>query len=52
VLVYANVEDISATLEKAERLGAKTIMLRTDVGPVIMGIFEDLEGNHFGVIEG
>jgi predicted enzyme related to lactoylglutathione lyase len=52
VLVYAEVEDISATLEKAERLGAKTIMLRTDVGPVVMGIFEDLEGNHFGVIEG
>jgi predicted enzyme related to lactoylglutathione lyase len=51
VLVYANVPDISATLEKAEQLGAKTILLRTDVGPVVMGIFEDLEGNHFGIIE-
>jgi uncharacterized protein len=52
ILVYATVADIDGVLEKAESLGARTVMPRTDVGPVIMGIFEDVEGNHFGVIEG
>jgi predicted enzyme related to lactoylglutathione lyase len=52
VLVYATVADIDGVLEKAESLGARTVLPRTDVGPVIMGIFEDVEGNHFGVIEG
>ena len=52
LLVYATVADIDGVLEKAESLGARTVMPRTDVGPVIMGIFEDIEGNHFGVIEG
>jgi predicted enzyme related to lactoylglutathione lyase len=52
ILVYANVADIDGVLEKAESLGARTIMPRTDVGPVIMGIFEDVEGNQFGIIEG
>jgi predicted enzyme related to lactoylglutathione lyase len=51
LLVYATVADINGVLEKAESLGAKTILPRTDVGPVIMGIFEDVEGNHFGIIE-
>jgi predicted enzyme related to lactoylglutathione lyase len=52
LLVYAAVADITATLAKAEQLGARTIMPRTDIGPVIMGIFEDVEGNHFGLVEG
>jgi len=52
LLVYATVADINEVLAKAEALGAKTILPRTDVGPVIMGIFEDLEGNHFGILEG
>jgi predicted enzyme related to lactoylglutathione lyase len=52
LLVYATVADINGVLEKAESLGARTVMPRTDVGPVIMGIFEDVEGNHFGIIEG
>jgi predicted enzyme related to lactoylglutathione lyase len=52
VLVYAEVIDINATLARVEELGGKTLMPRTDVGPVIMGIFEDSEGNTFGVIEG
>jgi predicted enzyme related to lactoylglutathione lyase len=52
VLVYANVDDINETLAKAEQLGARTIMPRTDLGMVIMGIFEDVEGNHFGLVEG
>ena len=52
LLVYATVADINGVLEKAEALGARTVLPRTDVGPVIMGIFEDVEGNHFGIIEG
>ncbi len=52
ILVYATVADINGVLEKAEALGARTVLPRTDVGPVIMGIFEDVEGNHFGIIEG
>jgi predicted enzyme related to lactoylglutathione lyase len=52
VLVYANVSDINEVLAKAEQLGARTIMPRTDIGMVIMGIFEDVEGNHFGLVEG
>jgi predicted enzyme related to lactoylglutathione lyase len=51
LVVYASVSDINEVLERAEALGAKTIMPRTDIGPVIMAIFEDAEGNHFGMIE-
>jgi predicted enzyme related to lactoylglutathione lyase len=52
IVVYAQVKDIKATLKKAEALGGKTVMPRTDIGPVIMGLFQDPEGNTFGVIEG
>lgn len=52
VLVYANVDEIDSVLQKIESLGGKTIMPRTDVGPVIMALYEDPEGNVMGVIEG
>ena len=52
VLVYATVLNIDRFLAKAEALGARTIMPRTDIGIIVMGVFADLEGNHFGVIEG
>jgi predicted enzyme related to lactoylglutathione lyase len=52
VVVYAAVPDINATITRAESLGAKTLMPRTDIGPVIMALFEDLEGNTFGLVEG
>jgi predicted enzyme related to lactoylglutathione lyase len=52
VTVYVQVTDINATLAKAESLGAETVMPRTDVGPVIMGQFRDLEGNVIGLVEG
>jgi predicted enzyme related to lactoylglutathione lyase len=52
VLVYATVPNIDRFLAKAEALGARTIMPRTDIGILVMGVFADLEGNHFGVIEG
>jgi predicted enzyme related to lactoylglutathione lyase len=52
VVVYAAVPDINATLSKAESLGAKTLLPRTDIGAVVMALFEDPEGNTFGVVEG
>jgi predicted enzyme related to lactoylglutathione lyase len=51
VLVYAQVASITALLERIESLGGKTIMPRTDMGPVIMGLYEDPEGNVMGLIE-
>jgi predicted enzyme related to lactoylglutathione lyase len=45
------VPDINASLEKIGSLGGRTLMPRTDVGPVIMAIFQDPEGNTFGIIE-
>jgi predicted enzyme related to lactoylglutathione lyase len=52
VTVYVQVVDIDATLAKAELLGAKTIMPRTDIGMIIMGQFRDPEGNIIGLVEG
>jgi hypothetical protein len=52
VLVYANVKAIDPVLSKIESLGGKTLMPRTDVGPVIMALYADPEGNVMGVIEG
>jgi predicted enzyme related to lactoylglutathione lyase len=52
VTVYIQVEDINETLAKAESLGARTLMPRTDIGMVIMAQFGDLEGNVIGLIEG
>ena len=52
VLVYANVKEINPVLEKIESLGGRTVMPRTDVGPVIMALYTDPEGNVMGIIEG
>jgi predicted enzyme related to lactoylglutathione lyase len=52
VTVYVQVPSINATLKRAESLGGRTIMPRTDIGMVIMGQFSDPEGNLIGVIEG
>jgi predicted enzyme related to lactoylglutathione lyase len=52
VTVYIQVEDINGTLARAESLGARTVMPRTDLGMVIMAQFKDPEGNIIGVIEG
>jgi predicted enzyme related to lactoylglutathione lyase len=52
VLVYANVEDIPVILQKIESLGGRVLMPRTDVGPVIMALYSDPEGNVMGLIEG
>jgi hypothetical protein len=52
VLVYANVPEINAMLAKIEARGGRTLMPRTDVGPVIMALYADPEGNVMGIIEG
>jgi predicted enzyme related to lactoylglutathione lyase len=52
VLVYATVKSIEDMLVRIESGGGKTIMPRTDIGPVIMGLYEDPEGNTMGLIEG
>ncbi len=51
VVVYAQVEDIVPVLEKIESLGGRTIMPRTDIGPVVMALYADPEGNTMGLIE-
>jgi predicted enzyme related to lactoylglutathione lyase len=51
VLVYAQVASIPAVLERIESLGGRTIMPRTDIGPVVMGLYQDPEGNVMGLLE-
>jgi uncharacterized protein len=52
VVVYASVASIVPTLQRIESLGGKTVMPRTGVGPVIMALYEDPEGNLMGLVEG
>jgi predicted enzyme related to lactoylglutathione lyase len=52
VVVYASVPSIPVVLQRVESLGGKTIMPRTDIGPVIMAIYQDPEGNTMGLLEG
>ena len=52
VLVYASVPSIDDVLERIASLGGQTIMPRTDVGPVIMALYTDPEGNVMGLLEG
>jgi predicted enzyme related to lactoylglutathione lyase len=35
-----------------EANGGKTLMPRTDIGPVVMALYADPEGNRMGLIEG
>jgi predicted enzyme related to lactoylglutathione lyase len=52
VTFYIQVPDINATLDRATGLGGVTVLPRTSYGPVIMGLFRDLEGNVIGLVEG
>ena len=52
VTVYVQVPDINAVLAKAESLGARTVMPRSDVGMIILAQFRDTEGNIIGLVEG
>ncbi|MDX6659260.1 MAG: uncharacterized protein QOJ55_82 [Solirubrobacteraceae bacterium] len=50
--VYAGVEDVQGTLEKAESLGAKTVVPTMDIpnGPTI-ALFADPQGHTFGLVK-
>src|SRR5436853_6448813 len=45
VTFYVDVDDLDAALEKAEKLGGKTIMKPEQVGPVAIAIFSDPSGH-------
>lgn len=52
VTVYVEVSDLQATLDRAERLGGKTIMPPTEIpGMVTMAMFTDPEGNVTGPVK-
>ncbi len=51
VLVYASVPDINEALARIVEKGGRTILPRTDMGMVTLAIFEDPEGNAFGLVE-
>lgn len=53
VTVYAQVPDLQAYLDKAEKLGGKTLMPPTEIpGAVTMAMFTDPVGNVMGMIKG
>jgi predicted enzyme related to lactoylglutathione lyase len=53
VTVYAQVPDLQASLDQAEKLGGKVIMPVTEIpGAVTMAMIADPEGNTFGLIKG
>src|SRR5712692_1731260 len=53
VTFYVEVSDLQAALDKAEKLGGKTLMPITEIpGAVTMAMFADPEGNTVGLIKG
>ena len=53
VSVYAQVEDLQATLDRAERLGGKTVLPPTEVpGGPKLAMFADPAGNITGLLLG
>lgn len=51
VTFYTETPDVPASLAKAEALGGKVIMPRTELPGVIVGVFEDPEGHVLGLVE-
>ena len=49
VLFFVGVEDVEATLERAEQLGGKTIQPAQKVPGVTFGVFADTQGHVVGV---
>jgi predicted enzyme related to lactoylglutathione lyase len=49
---YVQVEDINDYLQKAEDLGGKVVLPRSELGMVTLGLFADPEGNIIGLVEG
>lgn len=50
-IFYVEVEDVAATLDKAEKLGGKIIKQKTQISPEYgyLGLAADLEGNQVGL---
>jgi len=51
VVVYAQVPSIEDVLSRVSAHGGKTVMPRQDIGPVVMALYEDPEGNLMGLVE-
>jgi uncharacterized protein len=51
VTLYATVDDLAKTLERAESLGAKTLMQPTAMGNIEFAQFLDPQGNVFGLFK-
>lgn len=52
VLFYVSTTDIPDSLKKAEKLGGRTLMPRTELpGGTVLGLFSDPEGNPIGLVE-
>jgi uncharacterized protein len=51
VLFFVGVEDVEATLERAEQLGGKTIQAAQKVPGVTFGVLADAQGHVIGVAE-
>jgi len=49
---YVQVDDINDYLQKAEGMGGKTVMPRTEMEMVTFAMFADPEGNVVGLVEG
>ena len=49
VTLFAGVEDVAATLEKAAAIGGTVVQRATKVPGVKFGLFADKEGNVIGV---
>ena len=52
VMIYVEVEDLQATLDKAESLGSKTTMPIMEIpGMVTLAQFSDPDGNVIGIVK-
>ena len=52
VMIYVEVEDLQATLDKAESLGGKTAMPIMEIpGMVTLAHFSDPDGNVIGIVK-
>jgi predicted enzyme related to lactoylglutathione lyase len=49
VLIFVGVEDVAATLTKAEELGGKIIQPTQQVPGTTFGVFADIHGHKIGV---
>jgi len=51
VTFYVETPDVAGSLQHAEQLGGKTVLPRTVMPGVTLGVFEDPEGHTIGLVE-